>query len=89
MNEILSEKDGRALKEILTHALGVKPEQLSEESRIVEDLSADSLTVMEIIMAMEERFNLSIPDERWEKVHTVGDLQELLADYLKDGKRSD
>ena len=83
MNEMLSEKDRRALEEILTHALAVKPEQLTDDARIIEDLSADSLTVMEIIMAMEERFSFSIPDERWETIRTVGDLQELLAESLK------
>ena len=83
MNEILPEKDSRALEEILTHALAVKPEQLTEDARFSEDLAADSLTVIEIIMAMEERFDFSIPDERWETVRTVGDLQDLLAESLK------
>ena len=84
MNNILSEKDSRTLEEILTRELSVKPEQLTPDSRIMEDHSADSLTVMEIIMAVEDRFGLSVPDERWEKVRTVGDLQELLAEFLKD-----
>jgi acyl carrier protein len=84
MNEILSEPNAHALEEILTRELGVKREQLKMESRIQEDYSADSLTVMEIDMAVEERFSLSIPDERWEKVRTIGDLYELLADFLKD-----
>ena len=84
MNEILSEKDSCTLEEILTCELSAKPEQLTPDSRIMEDHAADSLTVMEIIMAVEDRFGLSIPDERWEKVRTVGDLQELLAEFLKD-----
>ena len=84
MNEILSGKDSRALEEILTRELGVEHEQLTPDSRFVEDHAADSLTVMELIMAVEERFNLSVPDDRWEKVRTVGDLQELLAEFLKD-----
>jgi acyl carrier protein len=69
--------------------LGVKREQLTPDSRIMEDHSADSLTVMEIVMAVEDRFGLSIPDERWEKVRTVRDLQALLADCLKTCKPSD
>ena len=87
MNELLSERDSRALEELLTQVLGVKPEQLTGNARIVEDLSADSLTVTEIIMGVDERFNLSIPDERWERVRTIGELQELLAEFLKDQTR--
>lgn len=87
MNDTLSEKDARAVEDILTRELDVKREQLTHDSRIVEDFSADSLTVMEIIMAVEDRFSISIPDERWETVKTVGDLYETLAETLQEQRR--
>jgi len=87
MNDILSEKDTRIIEDILTHELDAQPEQLTYDARIMEDFSADSLTVMEIIMAVEDRFSLSIPDERWEKVKTVGDLYGALAESLQEQRR--
>ena len=57
------------------------------DARLQEDLGADSLTLVEITLALEERFNLSIPDEEWEKVSTVGNLFEALADLLAKPER--
>ena len=82
MNNILSDKDTQAILDILVEQLGVQRAQLTPEAKIQEDLGADSLTVIEIAMAMEERFHLSIPDEQWETVSTVGDLLEMLAKLL-------
>ena len=82
MNSILSEKDTQAVYDILVEQIGIHREQISLDARIMEDLGADSLTVMEIVMAVEDRFSLSIPDEELEKVSTVGDLLELLAMLL-------
>ncbi len=87
MNNLLSEKDSQALIDILVEQLGVAPEQLTPDARIQQDLGADSLTVMEITMAVEERFNLSIPDEEWEEVQTVGDLFETLAELIGKAER--
>lgn len=82
MNDLLSEKDARAVIEILTQELGVAEAQLTNDARLEEDLGADSLRFIEINMALEDRFNLSIPDERLEQVQTVGDVFELLAELL-------
>jgi acyl carrier protein len=82
MNDILSEKDNRALLDILVEQLGVLETQLTPEARFKEDLGADSLTIMEIAMAVEERFNLSIPDEAWDRVATVEELFETVAELL-------
>ena len=79
MNNILSKKDTQALLDILVEQLGVEPAQLTADARIQEDLGADSLTVIQIIMAVEELFHLSIPDEQAEKVSTVQDLFEMIA----------
>ena len=81
-NNMLSEKDAKAVIEILIEQLGVREEQLTQDARLTDDLGADSLTVVEITLAVEERFNLSIPDEQWERVSTVRDLFELLAELL-------
>lgn len=87
MNNILSDNDTKAVLDLLVVQLGVQREQLTPDARIQEDLSADSLTVIEIAMAIEERFNISIPDEQWETVSTVGDLFETLAKLLATTSR--
>jgi acyl carrier protein len=87
MNNILSDKDTKAVHDILVEQLGIEPAQLTPDARIQEDLGADSLDVMEIILAAEEYFHLSIPDEEAEKVSTVGDLFETLASLLGNPDR--
>ncbi len=82
MNDLLTPEDNQAVIAILTQELGVKASQLTQESRLEEDLGADSLTLVEIGMALEDRFNLALPDERLERVRTVGDVYELLAEFL-------
>jgi acyl carrier protein len=82
MNNLLSEKDTKAVLDILVEQLGVQAAQLTSDARLREDLGADSLEDVEIIMALEERFNLSIPDEVSERISTVGDIFEALADLL-------
>lgn len=66
------------LNEVLLDCLGVKREQLTDEARFVEDLSADSLTVMEIVMAVEEKFGLELTEEQVENIRSVGALRELV-----------
>jgi acyl carrier protein len=80
-NNVLSEKDTKAVLDILVEQIGVREEQLTPDARM-DDLGADSLTLVEIILALEERFNLSIPDEQSERVSTVQDVFELLAELL-------
>ena len=87
MNNILSAKDTAAVEEILTRELDVQREQLVPDARLMDDLGADSLTLVEITMAIEDRFDLSIPDERWERVRTVGELSEALAELLQEQRR--
>lgn len=79
MNNVLSEQDKKVVLEILTHQLGVQPDQLILDAKIQEDLGADSLDVIEIVMAVEERFGVCVGDDEAEKVSTVGDLIDTLA----------
>lgn len=61
------------VKDIIIEQLGVDPEQVTNEASFVDDLGADSLDTVELVMALEEEFNLEIPDEEAEKIATVGD----------------
>ena len=83
MNNLLSETDTKAVLDILVEQLGVQKDQLTPEARLEEDLGADSLDKVEIIMSVAERFGISVPDELAERVSTVGDLFELLAELLR------
>jgi len=82
MKIMLSDKDKQAILDILVEQLDVQRAQLTPGAKIEEDLGADSLTVIEIGMALEERFHLSIPEEQWEMVSTVDDLLATMARFL-------
>ena len=58
---------------IVSEQLGVPREEITRGSRFVEDLKADSLDVVELVMEFEEEFDVTIPDEDYEKIRTVGD----------------
>ena len=71
------------IKDIIVEQLGVDPEKVKAEASFIDDLGADSLDIVELVMAMEEEFDLEIPDEDDEKLKTVQDV----ASYLeKKGK---
>jgi acyl carrier protein len=61
------------ITEIIVEQLGVKPEEVVPEASFVDDLGADSLDTVELVMALEEEFGIEIPDEDAEKIQTVGD----------------
>ena len=61
------------VKNIIVEQLGVEPEQVKPEAQFVNDLGADSLDTVELIMALEEEFDIEIPDEQAEKIKTVGE----------------
>ena len=83
MNNLLSESDTKAVMDILVEQLGVQEAQLTPDARLKEDLGADSLTIAEITLALEERFSLVIPDDESEGISTVVDLFEALAGLLE------
>ena len=66
------------VKEIIVQQLGVDAEKVSLEASFVDDLGADSLDVVELVMAIEEEFDVEIPDEAAEKIATVKDAVEFL-----------
>ncbi len=68
------------VKEIIIEQLGVSETSITTEASFIDDLGADSLDIVELIMALEEEFDLEIPDSDAEKVVTVGDV----VDYIKD-----
>jgi len=69
------------VKEIIVNELGVEPEKVTEEASFVEDLGADSLDTVELVMAFEEEFDIEIPDEDAEKLQTVGDAMQYLREH--------
>ena len=64
---------GEKVKSIIAEQLGVKPEEVKAQASFIDDLGADSLDTVELIMALEEEFNIEIPDEDAEKMTTVGE----------------
>ena len=75
-----SEEVFEKVKGIIVEQLGVAETSVNMESSFIEDLGADSLDIVELIMALEEAFDIEIPDADAEKVVTVGDV----VDYIKD-----
>jgi acyl carrier protein len=69
------------IKEIIVNELGVEPEKVTEDASFVEDLGADSLDIVELVMAFEEEFGVDIPDEEAEKLQTVGDAINYLNEH--------
>jgi len=67
------------VREVISNVLGIEPENITMESSFIEDLGADSLDVVELIMDLQDEFDIEIPDEEAEKVQTVGDV----VDYIK------
>ncbi|MBZ0121402.1 MAG: acyl carrier protein [Sandaracinaceae bacterium] len=66
------------VKEIISQQLDVDVAQIKEESQFIEDLGADSLAIVELVLAFEEQFEIEIPDEDTEKIRTVGDAVKYI-----------
>lgn len=72
------------VKEIIVEQLGVDAEDVAMESSFIDDLGADSLDIVELIMALEEEFDLEIPDEEAEKFPTVGNVVEYIKEHTEN-----
>lgn len=68
----------RKVKAIIVDQLGVEESEVTPEAHFIDDLGADSLDIVELIMALEEEFGLEIPDEEAEKIATVNDAVEYI-----------
>ncbi|BBO16011.1 MAG: acyl carrier protein [Candidatus Brocadia sp. AMX2] len=69
------------VKEIITKQMGVKAEQITKETSFINDLGADSLDTVELIMEFEDAFDMNIPDEDAEKIRTVGDAIKYIEEH--------
>ena len=71
------------VKDIIVEQLGVNPEQVTPQASFIEDLGADSLDIVELVMAFEEEFGVEVPDEDAEKLQKVGDV----VNYIKERQK--
>ncbi len=71
------------IKDIIVDQLSVNADQVTPEAKFIEDLGADSLDTVELVMALEEEFGMEIPDEEAEKLQTVGDVVKYVEDLQK------
>jgi len=71
------------VKDIIVEQLGVNPEQVTPQASFIEDLGADSLDIVELVMAFEEEFSVEVPDEDAEKLQTVGDVIKYIEERAK------
>lgn len=80
----MSEKSiAEKVKDIIVEQLGVTPEQVTETASFIEDLGADSLDTVELVMAFEEEFGIEVPDEDAEKLQSVGDVIRYVEEKQK------
>lgn len=69
------------VKEIIVEQLGVEADEVTMEASFIDDLGADSLDIVELIMALEEEFDMEIPDEEAENISTVGDVINYISSH--------
>ena len=73
----------KRVKEIIIEQLGVKPDEVTNEASFVDDLGADSLDTVELVMALEEEFDIEIPDEDAEKIVAVADAIKYIDKHVQ------
>ncbi|MBE7496432.1 MAG: acyl carrier protein [Verrucomicrobiaceae bacterium] len=79
----MAEDIQQKVKDIIVEQLGVNPEQVTPEAKFIEDLGADSLDTVELVMAFEEEFGIDVPDEEAEKLQSVGDVVRYVEDHAE------
>jgi acyl carrier protein len=86
MEKVIEDEDkviADKVKEIVSQQLDVDVAQIKPESQFIDDLGADSLAIVELVLAFEEQFEIDIPDEDTEKIRTVGDAIQYIAQRTK------
>ena len=73
------------VKEIIVEQLGVEEDDVTPAAKFIEDLGADSLDTVELVMAFEEEFSVEVPDEDAEKLQTVGDVTRYIEEKTSKG----
>jgi acyl carrier protein len=81
---IVSANIEEKVKKIIVEQLGVEEAEVTPEAKFIDDLGADSLDTVELVMALEEEFGIEIPDEEAEKITTVGLATKYILDHKKD-----
>ena len=71
------------VREIISEQLGVSADEITPEASFIEDLGADSLDIVELVMALEEEFDIEIPDEEAEKIQSVGQAVDYIKAHMK------
>ena len=72
------------VKKILCYQLDLEEEQVNEDSEVIDDLGADSLDIVDLVMTLEEEFDTEIPDEDIENLKTVGDIVKYIEDRVAE-----
>lgn len=72
------------VKKIIVDQLDVEEDKVTEAASITDDLGADSLDVVDLVMSFEEEFDIEIPDDQVEKIKTVGDIVKFIEEKVKD-----
>ncbi len=70
------------IRDIVAEKVGVEPEEITMETSFADDLEADSITLFELVMALEDEFDIEIDDESIEQITTVGDIVNYLEDSI-------
>lgn len=72
------------VKKIIVDQLDVEEDKVTEDASITDDLGADSLDVVDLVMSFEEEFDIEIPDDQVEKIKTVGDIVKFIEEKVED-----
>ena len=80
----MSEELEQKVKDIIIEQLGVKPDSVTPDAKFLEDLGADSLDTVELVMSFEEEFGIEVPDEEAERLQSVGDVLAFVKSKASD-----
>ncbi len=70
------------IQSMVAEQLGVEPAEVTKDASIFDDLGADSLDVVELVMILEEAFNIEVPDDAVEEMRTIGDIQRFVESHV-------